>query len=127
MLIPDRLMPGTRASAWAAPIPIATGNVTSSTPLVRPPHRSASQRIDGADDQRDGDQPGLADAGLDQVVEQEAGERRRDRRGYQQPRQASVRIGGERAIAHGGARPVQGEASRPGSRQAGPPGCRCGA
>ena len=45
MLMPDRLMPGTSASAWAAPIPPAIGNVTSSTPLVRPPQRSASHRI----------------------------------------------------------------------------------
>ena len=45
MLIPDRLMPGTSASACAAPIVIATGNVTSPTPLVWPPQRSASHRM----------------------------------------------------------------------------------
>ena len=35
--IPDRLMPGISASAWAAPMPTANGNVTSSTPLVSDP------------------------------------------------------------------------------------------
>ena len=54
-------MPGTRASAWAAPIPMAIGNVTSSTPLVRPPQRSASHRMTRADDERDRDEADVAE------------------------------------------------------------------
>ena len=95
-------MPGTRASAWATPIPIAIGSVTSLTPLSRAPqpigepqdrrHRRRASTRDEAD---------LAEAGLDQVVEQQPSDRRRDRGGHQQPRQASVGVAGERAIAHG--------------------------
>ena len=43
--IPDRLMPGISARAWAAPMPIAIGNVTSSMPRDFAPNRSAINRI----------------------------------------------------------------------------------
>ena len=35
--MPERLMPGIRAIAWATPIPKASGNVTSPTPFVVAP------------------------------------------------------------------------------------------
>ena len=57
---------------------------------------------DRAHDERDGDQPDLAECGLDEVVEQESGDRRGDGRRHEEPRQAAVRIGPERAIPDGG-------------------------
>ena len=54
--MPERLMPGISASAWATPIPNATGKVTSSTPFVRGPNRSASHRIAAPIDERDRDE-----------------------------------------------------------------------
>ena len=105
------------------------GNVTSSTPLVRPPHRSASHRIDRADDQRHRDEsPVSRKVVLDEVVEQEAGERRRDGRRDQQPGQPPVGVVPERPVAdRREARPAPGGPSRPGSRRAAPAASRCGA
>ena len=53
MEIPDRLMPGIRASAWAAPMPIAIGNVTSSMPPVRATEPVSQPQDHAADDEGD--------------------------------------------------------------------------
>ncbi len=45
MEIPDRLMPGMSAKAWAVPSPTASGNVTSPTRRVWGPQRSATHMI----------------------------------------------------------------------------------
>ena len=53
MVMPERLMPGNSASAWAAPM--SSASATSQLPdLARvAPRRSASHRMSGADDQED--------------------------------------------------------------------------
>ncbi len=45
MLIPERLIPGTRATAWAQPIPKAAPKPRSPSGFVRRPSRSAIQRM----------------------------------------------------------------------------------
>ena len=78
--------------AWAAPMPTATGKVTSSTPWSVDPKWSATHRITAADDERDGDETDLADLVLEEVVEQRADERRRDGRGDEQPGELPVGV-----------------------------------
>ena len=50
MEMPDRLIPGMSASAWAAPMPTAIGNVTSSMRPIRPTEPVGQPQDDAADD-----------------------------------------------------------------------------
>ena len=117
-------MPGTSASAWATPMPIATGNVTSSTPLVEPAPVVRQPQDHGTDDQHDRDETRLADGRLDEVVQQEPGQRGRDGRRDQQPGQPPVGIA-SRTSGRGWSpdRPAPGGPSPPGSRPAAPAAC----
>ncbi len=99
--IPDRLMPGTRASAWATPMPTAMGKVTSETRARARPEPVGEQQDQPADDERDGDEPDLAERCLDEIAEDQPGDRRGDRGRHQQPGEAPVVLPGERAFAHG--------------------------
>src|SRR6476646_3631897 len=56
---------------------------------------------DRADDEGQRDRPDVPEVRLDVVAQQEPGERGRDRRGNQQPRQPPIRIATERTIADG--------------------------
>jgi hypothetical protein len=85
--IPERLIPGIRASAWAPRL--------GTEPI-------GEQDDQAADHKRDGDQPDGSERALDDVAEQQADERRRDGRGDEQPGQPSILVVVERSIAHGG-------------------------
>ena len=127
--IPDRLIPGTRASAWATPIANALRERQVDREQPARTLRSASHRMRAADDEHQSHEPDLPEPLLDDVVEQEADDQRRDRRD------------GDRATPAGGpespsnersrivARPGRDRAaaSRPGSRRAARPASRCGA
>ena len=127
--MPDRLMPGTSASAWAAPMPIATGKVTSSIALGPAAPAVGQPQDHRADDERDRDEPDARGRSVSMTsLSRNAGDRGRDRRGDQQPGQPAVRVAAERAVAdrrepgRDEAEPVRPEVDE--QRQ---PACRCGA
>ena len=100
--MPDRLMPGISASAWAAPMPTATGNVTSRD-RPRPRAEAVGDEQDhAADDEHQRDEPDLAELVFDEIAEQHADDRGGDRGGDEQPGEPTVRVAPERAIAHRG-------------------------
>ena len=126
--MPDRLMPGTSASAWATPMPTAIGNVTSAIARDSAADAVGDEQDHAADDERDRDEPDLAERRLDDVVEQQPDERRRDRRGDEQPGEPAVGVAARTSDrGRRRARPARGAASPPGSRRAARPACRGGA
>ena len=128
MEMPEREMPGTRASAWAAPIPTAIRERDIGDPLVTPAAAVGQPQDPTAHDQHDGDQADFTKRRGDQVFEEQPGKRGRDRGGYEQPGQAPVGISLERAIADGREpRRHEPEPVAPGNRRAGRPASRCGA
>ena len=92
MLMPDRLMPGTSAIAWAHPIPNAAPKPRPSSRFVWRPSRSAAQEDAGADHERQGHEGFLPHLLLEEVVERDAHdhggrEGRRD-----EPRQLAIGV-----------------------------------
>jgi hypothetical protein len=95
-------MPGTSANAWAAPIPKGDRECDV---LDRPGPRTEAigdQHDHAADDQREGHEADRAERRLDDVLEEQSGDRRRDGRGDQQPCEATVRVGRQRAVTDRG-------------------------
>ena len=72
MLIPERLIPGTRATAWAQPIPKAAPKPRPSSSFVAPPEPVGRPEDARADHERERHEELLADLLLEEVVERHA-------------------------------------------------------
>ena len=120
MVAPDRLIPGSSASAWLKPIVSAAGALTCSSSRLRRPKRSASHSRIPPDHEEAGDREArrvavAVERVADELLEREADDRRRDRRGHEQPRDAPIGVRADAPFADARPRgpdvphPVSGE------------------
>ena len=93
MEMPDRLIPGTRATAWAAPMPSGAGDDEVGDPPRPRPTRLGEPQDRRADDERERPRARASRKAVSiRSLRRRPGDDRRDRREREQPGQPPVRI-----------------------------------